>query len=163
VNRHAGELRCSGERAGRRGGAGEKPGRNSHTTSREWSEVCHLGRIPSGRSLSKRRPIGAIPGPMDSYVSLLHGDAEKQHCSPVHPVSPAGNPVQTHTNAPSRPVWIPRSISPRILHKILQNYTRLNDMLRTYTYEKQSVELVHRSERYLVANREEKHTFQAGS
>jgi hypothetical protein len=94
--------------------------------------VCQLPRVPAGRSPPKRRRFGETRGSPPSSASLLRGRAEKPHCSPPRPVSPAGNPVQTHTNAPSGPVRVPEPISPRTLNGIHGLYARSEAMFRYY-------------------------------
>jgi hypothetical protein len=114
----AGGRRSSGEPAGHRAVVGYKGGGRSHTAQDDCSGVCQLRRVPFVRSPSKRRRFGEIRSSLDSSASLLHGRAGRRHCSPAHPVSPAGNPVQTHTKAPSGPVRILEPISLCILHGI---------------------------------------------
>jgi hypothetical protein len=117
-----------------------------------------LRRVPSGRSPSKRRRLGEIRGSPASSASLLHVRAGRRHCSPVHPVSPAGNPVQTHTKAPSGPVRILGPISLCALNGIHRMYTCLKAMLRSYVSAKFGTDRLIRRKRYWIANLEEKHT-----
>lgn len=131
-----GGRRWSGEPAGRRAGKRRRGGRRSHTGQDDCSGVCQLRRVPSGRSPSKRRRFREIRGSPASSASLLHGRAGRRHCSPAHPVSPAGNPGQTHTKAPSGPVRIPEPISLCTLGGIRRLYTRSKAMLRSYVSEK---------------------------
>jgi hypothetical protein len=95
-------------------------------------EVCQLRRVPAGRRPPKRRRFREIPSSPGSSASLLRGRAGRSDCSPAHPVSPAGNPVQTHTEPPSGPVRIPEPISTRTPNQIQRCYTRLKAMLRDY-------------------------------
>jgi hypothetical protein len=121
--------RSSGKPVGHRVVARHRGRRRSHNAC---PRVCQLHRVLSGRRPSKRRQFHEIRSSPDSSASLLHGRAGRRHCSPVHPVSPAGNPVQTHTVAPSGPVRILEPVSLCILNEMPRLYTRSKAMPHSY-------------------------------
>ena len=102
-----------------------------HTTHAQGCVSCVTSTSIRHRP-SKQRRFHDIRSSLASSASLLHGRAERRHCSPVHPVSPAGNPVQTHTKAPSGPLRTSEPVSLCILNEIHRLYTRSKAMLHSY-------------------------------